>query len=358
LYKKLGNSGHKAYTYEYKQYEGSNLPEKTRKNCGVNDHQPLYPLRMPNLGYDMQYPNEHRAEYVKISVGTILQQILKLMTQVNQIYQSDHIHGDIRETNVMVHPVSGTMTLIDFDWFYPTDMFFDEYHNNLGFYNNPPEAILGKYITRIRDSRNIDITIRTLLEKRAFDTVNKYVKLHRFRYQNTPLINDFISYDRIEEILNQSYIYFIKRFARNVVTLPQMYHAYCNMMRSSFDSFGLAFTLLNFLYYIYTPVFEMKGYLELQSTISKKGIPYSRAEIVFLYDMLTEFIQTILKPMASYEIWNRMPIDVAVEKMRSFFNRFVAGLAAIPLETIRTVADNPRTPEMRGGKTRKQKRKN
>jgi thiamine kinase-like enzyme len=352
LYKKFRNSGHKAYKYEYKNFKGSNLPENTRKKCRVHTNEPLYPLRMPNLGYDMEKPEKHKEDYINLPVDKILEQILKLMTQVYQIYQSDHIHGDIRETNVMIHPVTGSMTLIDFDWYFPTDLFFDNYHEYLGFYNNPPEAILGKYITRIKDSRDIDVTIRSILNKRALNVVNTYIKFHQFKYQNTPLINDHITYDRIEEILNQSYIYFITNFSRNVVTLPQMYHAYCNMMRPSFDSFGLAFTLLNFLYSVYKPVFEMKGYLELQSVLSKKNVSYSRGEIVFIYDMLTECIQTILKPMSSYEIWNRMPISVAVEKMNAFYNRFTSGMASIS-------AENARTPEMRGGrrKTRRQTRK-
>jgi hypothetical protein len=353
LYKQFHNSGHKAYRYEYKHFKGSNLPETTRKHCRVNTNQPLYPLRMPNLGYDMENPKKHREEFSKLPVGIILQQILKLMTQVHQIYKSDHIHGDIREPNIMIHPVSGTMTLIDFDWFFPTDVFFDTYYKYLGYYNNPPEALLGKYIAHISDSRDLDVTIHTIIHKRALEVVNTYIKFHKYKYQSTPLINTSISYDKFEEYLSQAYIYFITKHAKNASTLPQMYHAYCSMMRPTFDSFGLAFTLLNFLYSVYPSVFEMKGYVELQSTISNKGSPYSRSEIVFIYDMLTECIQTILKPMASYEIQNRMPINVAVEKMNAFFNRFTYGMASIFIESTRQ-------PEMRGGRrqTRKQRHKN
>jgi hypothetical protein len=216
----------------------------------------------------------------------MLGQIQKLISQVYQFYTTDNIHGDIRELNIMANPATGDLTLIDFDWFHPSGFFFDEYHKFLGYYNNPPEALIGKYIAHILNARDPELTIAKLINNRDYKIVSNYLKLHNFKYQNTPLVNDALSYDRFEAISQETYRYFTDAFLGDAVTIPQVYHAYCQMMRPTFDGFGLGFSLLDFLYYVYTPVFLAESYDVLQNTISTNGVEYTRPQILVIYAQL------------------------------------------------------------------------
>jgi hypothetical protein len=350
LYQQFQNKGHKAYKYEYKNFKGSNLPANTRRRCRIENTIPLFPVRMPNLGYDFVSARKHIDLYRKIPFPIILSQIQKLISQVYQFYTTDNIHGDIRELNIMANPRTGDLTIIDFDWFHPSGFFFDEYHKFLGYYNNPPEALIGKYIAHIVNARDPELTIAKLINNRDYKIVSDYIKLHNFKYRNTPLVNDAITYDRFEDISQQTYRYFNDAFLGDAVTIPQVYHAYCQMMRPTFDSFGLGFSLLDFLYYVYTPVFMAENYDGLQGTISNHGDEYTRPQIIVIYNTIKILVNDVLKPMAAYEPWRRMPVDEAYTTMNDLVTYFQREIGRIN--------QSPKPNEMRGGKTRKQKRKN
>ncbi len=350
LYQQFQNKGHKVYKYEYKNFKGSNLPANTRRRCRIENTTPLFPVRMPNLGYDFSSARSHIDLYRKIPFPIMLGQIQKLITQVYQFYTTDNIHGDIRELNIMANSTTGDLTIIDFDWFHPSGFFFDEYHNFLGYYNNPPEALIGKYIAHIVNARDPELTIAKIINNRDYKIVSNYIKLHNFKYRNTPLVNDAITYDRFEAISEETYRYFTDAFLGDAVTIPQVYHAYCQMMRPTFDSFGLGFSLLDFLYYVYTPVFMAENYDALQSIISNHGVEYTRPQILVIYATIKNLVEYILKPMAAYEPWRRMSIEDANSEMKELMEEFQ--------NELRRINQSPKPTEMRGGKTRKQKRKN
>lgn len=61
------------------------------------------------------------------------------MRIVQSIGSKDMIHGDIRDTNVLLNVYTGTMTIIDFDWFMPQDIFLKEYRKP--FYSFPLDLL-------------------------------------------------------------------------------------------------------------------------------------------------------------------------------------------------------------------------
>ena len=91
---------------------------------------PVYVARMPNLGHsfkDIFTKPELYRELRKRSASTFCLEILKLLRIIKNIKDADYIHGDIRETNVLCNVYTGTMTIIDFDWFKKSDTFLKKY---------------------------------------------------------------------------------------------------------------------------------------------------------------------------------------------------------------------------------------
>jgi serine/threonine protein kinase len=126
------------------------LQSNIRKKNGFQSVEPdadLYTLRMPYLGIDVyKLVREMKPggrEIRNRSVLVVLDQVVKLIRQVKTLVENGYIHGDVRDTNIMVHPLTGVLTLIDFDWLKPKDEFIDSYAKDdaFGFYSNPPECL-------------------------------------------------------------------------------------------------------------------------------------------------------------------------------------------------------------------------
>ena len=146
------NNGHRIYPYSRK-IKGSNLPAnlftklKARKELNMNSN--LHILRMPYLGVDIYHLNAiHAEELRKVPITTILEQIQKLIHQTGKLAEAGYGHFDIRQTNVMVRPETGTLTIIDFDWLMPLKDLEKEYKPHFGYFSNPPESLLAKLVGR------------------------------------------------------------------------------------------------------------------------------------------------------------------------------------------------------------------
>jgi serine/threonine protein kinase len=100
-------------------------------------------VRMPNLGDSCRTISNSPQLYRKlraIPVKTLATEILKCMRIVKNIKDAGYIHGDIRDENVLCNVCTGTLTIIDFDWFRPAETFFAKYPREY-FYAHPPEMI-------------------------------------------------------------------------------------------------------------------------------------------------------------------------------------------------------------------------
>jgi hypothetical protein len=118
-----------------KSYHYRNLPKKVQEELKIikptlNDSSSVYVVRMPDLGESIhkliQEPVMYR-QYRQIPVRTMVLEMLKCMRIVQNIGAKGMIHGDIRDTNVLVNVHTGTMTIVDFDWFMGQDDFLNVY---------------------------------------------------------------------------------------------------------------------------------------------------------------------------------------------------------------------------------------
>jgi hypothetical protein len=141
----LHNNSHRVHPYRYKGYMGLNIKSSMRSRCELNRNMPLLPLRMKNLGVsimDLTRDIGSINTIKNIPFIKILIEIQKVYEQIKRLVNNRYIHGDVRETNIMIQPSDGTITLIDFGWLYPVNEFFKKYEHALGFYSNPPESLL------------------------------------------------------------------------------------------------------------------------------------------------------------------------------------------------------------------------
>jgi hypothetical protein len=137
-----------SYHYPYRNtniHASSNL-EKDFPNLPKNmELNPLL-LRLPFLGNSFLDIVMNKGD-IKQKVSrqtqqdyeTVCEQIMECLKVLRTIKKNDYIHGDVRETNVMLHPDTNEMTIIDYDWLYPSEDFFERYPYYM--YHLPPECL-------------------------------------------------------------------------------------------------------------------------------------------------------------------------------------------------------------------------
>lgn len=136
-----------------KKHAIGNIPNETLRLKIVNRYNfndyiipttrtPVYVIRMPALGNDFSNIAKSPLLYRKLGTqpnSVICREVLKLLNIVKSIKDAGFIHGDIRETNVLCNVDTGTMTIIDFDWFKSSGDFLKSYTQY--FYSHPPELV-------------------------------------------------------------------------------------------------------------------------------------------------------------------------------------------------------------------------
>ncbi len=132
--------------YKFKNVAANNeyvAEELKALRPNIQNENMVYPLKMENLGVSFNnLNNTHIRTIAAIPIKTILEQYLKLAYTIKQIGQQGYIHGDIRETNIVINLSTGKITIIDFDWFLPYYEFMEDYGTQ--FYSHPPELIFAK----------------------------------------------------------------------------------------------------------------------------------------------------------------------------------------------------------------------
>ena len=328
VYNLLGrNNGHKTQKYRHK-YRSSNIPNNVRTRCKkIGNNVKLYPLRMKNLGNDfwgLERDDKYK-KYRTIYVGTFLDQILKVMKQIQILVHRGMIHGDVRETNLMIHPETGIITLIDFDLLYPVDEYFDEM--SLGFYCHTPETLLYADFKNFLNAS--DAEIDTMLESRSIDSkLEKYAKHHSaFQFAKSKYLNRKAGKSALKSVLKNASFYFTTRMDPDD-SKSELQKELRKLLLPSYDGYGLAFTLLEFLTFVYPTstnrVQEARFSATLKSRISNKGTPYTDDQITQIRTSLHRLVFEVLEPMAELRIQRRMDIDSAVERMEAIVKEFHA----------------------------------
>lgn len=328
VYNLLGrNAGHQTHKYKHK-YRSSNIPNNVRTRCNkIGRNVPLYPLRMRNLGNDfwrMEKDDKYK-KYRSIPVITILQQILKAMKQIQILVNHDLIHGDVRETNILIQPETGIITLIDFDLLYSSDEYYDEVH--LGFYCHPPETLLYENFKEFLNASRDEVN--ALLASREIDKqLDKYEKHHtRFRFAEPAYLDRKASKSDIKAALKDSIFYFTTRLDVDD-SESNLQEELRSALLPSYDGYGFAFTMLEFLGYVYPTttirVQNARYDASLASRISNAGAPYTAAQITAIRETIHRLVFEVLEPMANLRIQRRMDIHTAVERMQVILKEFQA----------------------------------
>lgn len=308
------NKGHKLNSYTYKNYKGRNLPKSVRNSCRIKEGNNLHVVRMPHLGYDIDSISAHYKEYRTLPFKKILEQTLKVVRQLRDLAAVGKVHGDIREPNVMANPVTGDITIIDFDFLNTAQKFSETYP--FGFYSNPPESLL---IDRFDDFKNIP-------DHRTMNNYMELIKAPALEYinkANNVLFRSLfhpINEDTIVDILftNKNYM------VANMNPVNNKYSEFMKMELPYFDSYGLGFTLLEFYWHVYNvPSGKKLSPIALSQFKERYGGEHSDASLTIIYNTIQQVVTQVLWPMCHPYISHRITINAAYDKLAAIVAGFV-----------------------------------
>lgn len=347
VYNLTKNKGHQIFPYDFKNYKWRNLSNANQKSCignsKIRPENDVYPVRMPNLGVDiftlLKNPDAAK-ELLKVPIPTLFEQIQKVMEQVHNLNQVQKLnHGDIRETNIMIDPKTGVLTLIDFDFLLPFDEFFQKYRDYgfFGFYNNPPESfiyyfldLIGEYIEHkmagmpvpeiykklgpvivnyitknqsifrdyiqrqnkfFRDSNGIHLTTNELFNSLLFNI--QYIGDYTLEYVVQNQINE----------INEVIIWYVYRF----------------ILSQTIDSYGLGFSFLILISQVYGAevLRGNAGLQKLAELYGSVGKTYTSEELLIILNSLRELYNEVLLPMIQSNISDRILLEPALETIKT-----------------------------------------
>lgn len=267
-------------------------------------------LRMPDNGIDI-YEMARTNKTYTCNTNLLLLQIEKLLLQTKTLYESEWIHCDIRDANVMIKfdnsgdndtidILNPRLTIIDFDFL----MKFNEYAPTLEnltiftSYNKPPECILFKYgyDPPIKMSEHMQ-TLRDY----TLDIFMKYTKVWAYRLNismpNTrPAISEYrklcLKHYTEAETAN-------KNTMKPDTMKPEPYTFNKNTL-PYIDNFGLGFALLQLIHTIYKEIPDgpLKQTVELLTSISDLHIE-KRTNPVDAYNTMKRICDPIRNNVSS-----------------------------------------------------------
>jgi hypothetical protein len=219
----------------------------TKYNSNSNENtqsDSLYMLRTPNLGISVFTIETNPFYYRKVRAlpyKDICLQMYKCMNIVKAINDAGYIHGDIRETNVLLNLDTATMTIIDFDWLKTFDNFFVEYPTF--YYSHPPECLFiwGRYVP-FKEYNFLD-----LIKNNTFKNKEEIKQIY-------DIVNTHLDY-YFSSVAAEGMVEFIKYIEKKGVTpinlrlwSPSMERVLFNTTKDFIDSYGLAYTFYKLLY--------------------------------------------------------------------------------------------------------------
>jgi serine/threonine protein kinase len=311
------NTGHRMDRYT-RPYTASILKSSIKHTYGLANTDPLYLLRMPNLGKDFSKVKTYVDDVRRVPMNIIFEQITKLLTQLNNLATAGYVHGDIRETNIMFKPDTGVMTIIDFDWLYPINDFDTEYRDNYGFYSNPPESIV--------------FSIPFFIPSRTRDWSNNHYKSFEHYYKSIGIKDETQFLSQVGKVTSDNSTYINSLYPGN------RKQAAINIMLPKFDGFGLATTLLEFLTIVYTPRIiadELSsasiGRLRSALTsvrVTKNGAAYTSKELNAYSKALLSTVNAVLRPLARGRVSERIIPAEGLRRMGIVNTELARDLAA------------------------------
>lgn len=308
--------GFNKYIEPYKKnIKRRNLPSFARNELathGINMNNNVAAVHVHDLGVDFNKLSnaEFQTPVRAIPLRSIVSEMKKLMEQVSRLLAAGFIHGDIRGPNVLIHPTTGVMNIIDFDWLSTRDDFYTNYSTHFGFYSNPPECIFVLAVPHTKPI-NESITVRYPYSSSVQRKLREYVG-NFFRQSWAKLV--YPDSATLSSTLNDSIDSFLdglSTLSTNDGTLneSEYYTTYKKLVLDSFDSFGLAGALLEFIAKVYT----VNGFNPMvhscEEYIANGGV-LNTEDCVLLKQVCD-----ILLRMANLSVAIRIDIDDALEEM-------------------------------------------
>jgi hypothetical protein len=330
------NRAHEAHPYR-KSYRVRNFSSKeyNRRILSTLTSKALFPgnyahvLRMPDLGIDVSRIGSAELDQLRqIPFQTILEQIRKVFFQIQNLTSNRYIHTDVRETNIMIHPLTGTISIIDFDWLKPYDVLFEEYFPNFGYFANPPECLLLKrFPNPVSIGQLFDVGIS------AFGLIMGIPKpvLDSYIIHNNKLISDKV---RFRTELSSALLDNVKYLRENANAAETPANNFINIVFPTFDNYGLATTLLILLKKAYNinPI-DMPGDIDtlahhlMGQGISKNGVAYTEDEFKRIADALIDLVG-FLRRVGSMKLRERLQPVHVVDGIDKILGKFKEPAAA------------------------------
>ena len=289
-----------------KSFTRRNIPEPLRRKCNVhpgnNLTERIYPVRMPYLGISFADAiQHHKADIQAMDPRVIFRSIRKLLEIVAVYRRGEFIHGDIRQPNVTIMP-SGVMHIIDFDWFYKQDTFLQRY-TGPGFYSNPVEASLWEeWFFRSGQPTAADLNG---LAERYIDTYNSSFA--------SPSYPEWLTKkDVLATALRDIHTRF-KETHRDKSPREQL-RLFRTMSIDTFDSFGLAMTLIYFMDG-YLPGWGKRDRSEFRDYVSDV---VSGEDVPQFAELMYRLYNEVFVQMVHWNYVTRMRIDAAIAKLDEF----------------------------------------
>ena len=307
------NSGHTLNSYTHNYKTANVLPPTIKRNCAFENAEPIFVTRMPHLGISFQDIPNYMQPLLQLPIKTIVQQIYKLLTQVQSLQTAEYIHGDIRESNVMIDPQTGTMTIIDFDWLKPKDEFLATYP--MGFYSNPPECLLESELrTEIDADTNIPASIDRFMMNVLGTPDRRELSQDFAKYYSGLLLSKVFG---IKAVLNLKpyLVETLKEFQgkhKDALTYPSVTVA-DEVLFSTFDSYGLGFTLYELLETLYPGDTPKEVYNSISGRITNQGRHYTKESMDKIASILFR-IKVIAMNMGHVSLAKRLTIQDAIQK--------------------------------------------
>jgi serine/threonine protein kinase len=318
------NDGHRINTYTRK-YKAYNLPEKILKELDVASMSNIHFIRMPDLGNDILHIGKYKTKLHRIHFRTILTQIQKLIGQTTRLAERGYGHFDIRDTNIMIKPETGIMTIIDFDWFSPLRELYEGLFD-FSFYNMPPESLLKKKFDEV-----------LALPPENDDRIHEFVNEGEFSKYTSHVLKYFGDAESKYFNMNNKDEFkhaVIEANKDNVAYLRSQLPAYENSSKElflrrampTFDNYGLGLTMLQMCAIVYYIDGQNKeaAITGLSELLTDNGRRYIDAELNVIVDALFAVI-ALLKRMSLFRLRDRiLPADAKTE-----IDRIVATFNAV-----------------------------
>jgi len=300
IFPKLSNNNVKVLRKEFKV--------QTNKNA----NELIYPIAFPHLGLSFVDIVEQEREARPGLDYYLCYEILDCMKIIQTVVNNKYIHGDIRETNVMLQLESLEMTIIDFDWLYPWNIYYKRMYENQKptrlFYPHPPECL---FVTEIWK-----LIQEVILQDET--SVKKRLKDFWYNIQKLRVVESSVNYQYVQFDIDDSYVDSIYQFFKDNYDSKESIGLLLFETEASYfiDSYGFAYAI-SFLLFGNYPIYES---LQNKTTWNLKEHPLVEgiwSEDTIQSNPIRQWFRTELLPnMLHPDFRQRWYIDDAINELQ------------------------------------------